>query len=55
VIAGEAFPMPQLVLTAVTVLAPVIVASEKERIGDLTAEAAGNVNEFHQPDDHRSR
>jgi hypothetical protein len=43
---GEAFPVPQVELVPMTVLAPVAVASEEECVGDLAAEAAGNVDEL---------
>jgi hypothetical protein len=53
VISGQALPVPQIRLPAVTVLAPVAVASKEECVGDLTTEAAGNVDELDEPDDCR--
>ena len=43
---GQALPMPELSLPAVAVLAPITVASKEECVGDLTAKAAGDVNEL---------
>jgi hypothetical protein len=51
VIPGEALAVSQLGLAPVAVLAAVEIASEKEGVGDLAAEAAGNVNEFDEPYD----
>src|SRR6476620_6628606 len=48
-IPGQAFPMSQLGLTSVAVLAAVEVASEEKGVGDLAAEAAENVDEFDEP------
>src|ERR1700737_2231898 len=45
-IPGKALPMPQLRLASVAILAAGEIAGEKEGVGDLAAEAAGNVNEF---------
>ena len=45
-VACEALPVPQIDLRTVAVLAAVTVASEEECIGDLAAEAAGNVDEL---------
>ena len=42
----ETLPVPQIGLPPMAVLAAVTIASEEECIGDLTAEAAGDVNEF---------
>jgi hypothetical protein len=36
----------QLELTPMAVLAPVVIAREQEGVGDLAAEAAGNVHEL---------
>jgi hypothetical protein len=46
--------MPEVQLTTMAVLAAVSIASEEECIGDLTAEAAGNVNELDESDYRRS-
>jgi hypothetical protein len=43
--------MPEFRLTAMAVLAAIPVAGEEERVGDLTAEAAGNVDELDETDD----
>jgi hypothetical protein len=51
VIPGQALPVSQIGLASVAVLAAVEIASEKESVGDLAAEAAGNVNEFDEPYD----
>src|SRR5688500_2088375 len=51
VVPGQAFARPELDLPAVTILAPVAVASEEEGVGDLAAETAGNVNELDEADD----
>jgi hypothetical protein len=53
VIAGEALPVPEVRLRTVTVLAAVAIASEEEGVGDLAAEAAGNVHEPDQAYDRR--
>src|SRR2546422_1765682 len=42
VVPREALPKPQLRLRAAAKLAAVVVAGEQERVGDLTAEAAGD-------------
>ena len=52
-IAREALAQLELVLHAVAVLARVRVAGEQEGVGDLAAEAAGNVDEADQADDGR--
>jgi hypothetical protein len=46
VISGEAFPVPQVTLAAMAVLAAIAISSKQECVGDLTAEAAGNVHEL---------
>jgi len=43
--------VPQLLLVPAAELAAVVVAGEEERVRDLTAEAAGDVNEFDEADD----
>ena len=48
VISGEALPVPEIGLSTMAILAAVAIASEEECIGDLTAEAAGNVHELNQ-------
>jgi len=53
VIPGETFPVTQVGLAPVAILAAVAVASEEECIGDLTAEAAGDVDELDQAYDRR--
>ena len=50
---GQALARLQLDMSAMTILAAVAVASEQESIGDLTAEAAGNVDELDEADDDR--
>jgi hypothetical protein len=46
VVSRETLPMPEVHLTAVAILAAVRIASEEKCIGDLTAEAAGDVDEL---------
>ena len=53
-VARQALALPQLLLRAAAELAAVVVASEQERVGDLAAEAARDVNEADQPDDRRA-
>src|SRR5262245_30756481 len=55
VIAGEALAGTQLRLGAMAILAAILVPREQERVGDLTAELAGDVNEFDEPDDRGLR
>jgi hypothetical protein len=43
--------MPQLELTPVAVLAPVVVPREEEGVGNLTAETTGDVHELDKADD----
>jgi len=45
--------MAQIQLPPMTVLAPVAISSKEECVGDLTTEAAGNVDELDEPDDCR--
>jgi hypothetical protein len=52
-VAREALAVSQIHLGTVAVLAPVAITSEEECVGDLTAEAAGNVDELDQADDRR--
>jgi hypothetical protein len=42
-------------MASVAVLAPIAIASKEECVGDLTAEAAGNVDEFDEAYDRRFR
>ena len=53
VVPGQALAVPQLAVPPVAVLAPVAIAGEEECVGDLAAEAAGNVHELDQADDRR--
>ena len=46
VISREAFPMSEIGLASMAILAAVAIASEEECVGDLTAKAAGNVDEL---------
>ena len=50
-IPGQALAVAQIRLAPVTILAAVAIASEEECVGDLTAEAAGNVDELDEPED----
>ena len=45
-IARQALAMAELELAALAVLAAVVIAGEEEGVGDLAAEAAGDVNEL---------
>jgi hypothetical protein len=45
-IPGQALAMPQLGLAPMAILTAVTIASEEECVGDLAAEAAGNVDEL---------
>jgi len=47
----QALAVAQFGLPAVAILAPVAVAGEEECVGDLAAEAAGDMHELDQPDD----
>jgi hypothetical protein len=53
VVAGEALAMPQVALPTMAVLAAVAISSKEECVGDLAAEAAGNVNELDESYDGR--
>ena len=53
VIPGQALPVAQIGLPAMTVLAAVAISSKEECVGDLTTEAAGNVDELDESDDCR--
>src|SRR3989441_5197772 len=53
VVPRQALPVPQLLLVPAAELAAVVVAGEEERVRDLTAEAAGDVNELDEADDGR--
>src|SRR2546428_13241558 len=53
VVPRQALPVPQLLLVTAADLAAVVVAGEEERVRDLTAEAAGDVNELDEADDGR--
>jgi hypothetical protein len=55
VIPGEALPMPQITLSPMAILASVTIASKEECVGDLAAEAAGNVDELDEAYDRRFR
>jgi hypothetical protein len=46
VVSRETLPVPEIRLAAVAILAAVTIASEEECVGDLTAEAAGDVDEL---------
>jgi len=50
---GQALTVPQIGLTPMAVLASVAIASKEECVGDLTAEAAGNVDELDESYDRR--
>ena len=52
-VAREALAVTQLELASMAILTPVSVASEKEGVGDLAAEPAGNVHKLDQPNDGR--
>src|SRR5205823_2285878 len=54
-VAGEALPVPQLLLTPAAELAAVIVTGEEKRVGHLAAEPARHVDEFDEPDHRRPR
>jgi hypothetical protein len=43
---GETFTVSEVALPPMTILAAVAIASEEECVGDLTAEAAGDVDEL---------
>lgn len=50
-VAREALAVTQLELASMAILTAVSVASEKEGVGDLAAEPAGNVHKPDQPND----
>lgn len=50
---GQALTMPQFGLAPVAVLASVTIASKEECVGDLAAEAAGDVDELYESYDGR--
>src|SRR5688500_11480989 len=52
-VSRQAFTVPEVSLAAMAILAPVTIASEEECIGDLTAKAAGNVDELDESYDRR--
>src|SRR5215203_7127021 len=52
-VARKTLAVPEVGLAPVAVLAPVTIAGEEEGVGDLTAEAAGDVHELHQAYDRR--
>src|SRR5436309_3060919 len=55
VIPRQALPRPEVALGATAKLAAVVVTGEEEGVGDLAAEAAGDVYELHETDDCWSR
>jgi hypothetical protein len=55
VISRETLSVPQVGLAAMAILTAVAIASEEKRVGDLTAEAAGNVDELDESYDRRFR
>jgi hypothetical protein len=55
VIARETLPVPQVGLAAVAILTAVAIASEEKGVGDLTAEAAGNMDELDESYDRGFR
>src|SRR5690349_269224 len=55
VIPREALAMAELPVPPMAILTAVTIAGEEECVGDLAAEAAGNVHELDQPDDGRFR
>ena len=55
VVPGEELPAAQLAAVPPAVLAGVVVPGEEEGVGDLAAEAVGNVDEAHEADDARDR
>jgi hypothetical protein len=48
VVSRETLPVPEIGLATMAILAAVTIAGEEESVGDLTAEAAGNVDELDQ-------
>src|SRR5256712_6501135 len=55
VVPRQALPVPQFLLVPAAELAAVVVAGEEERVRDLTAEAAGGVNELDEAGDGGGR
>src|SRR2546422_11396510 len=55
VVPRQALPVPQFLLVPAAELAAVVVAGEEERVRDLTAEAAGGVDEPCEAEDERAR
>lgn len=55
VIARERFARLELDLQSAAILTAIPVAREEECVGDLSAEAAGHVDEARKPDDHGAR
>ncbi len=53
-VARQTLALPQLLLRAAAELAAVVVAGKQERVGDLAAEAARDVDEADQPDHSRA-
>ncbi len=54
-VARQTLALPQLLLRAAAELAAVVVARKQERVRDLAAEAARDVDEAHQADDRGAR
>jgi len=52
---GETLAVSEIALPPMTILAAVAIASEEECVGDLTAEAAGDVDELDESYDRRFR
>ena len=50
-VSGEAFPVAQVALSAVAILAAVAISSEQECIGDLAAETARDMDELDEAND----
>ena len=55
VVAGQTFPVAKIRLRSMTVLAPVVVASKKENVGNLSPEASRHPYETDEADDGRPR
>jgi hypothetical protein len=53
VVARQTLAVPQLGMAAVAVLAAVTISGKEECVGDLTTEAAGNVDELDESDNGR--
>ena len=54
-ISRETLPVAQVGLTPMAILAAVAIAGKEECVGDLAAEAAGNVDELDESYDRRFR